>query len=120
MQRRDFRLSHDGLGFHVTEWGEPDAWPVLMLHGIRGYAETFVGVAAALQPGFRVIAFDQRGRGETDWDPGHDYYTDTYVADVEAWWRSWACSASTCSAIRWAASTPSCMPRTIPAGSADW
>lgn len=84
MQRRDYRLSHDGLGFHVTEWGEPDAWPVLMLHGIRGYAETFAGVAAALQPGFRVIAFDQRGRGETDWDPGHDYYTDTYVADVEA------------------------------------
>lgn len=38
MQRRDFRLSHDGLGFHVTEWGEPDAWPVLMLHGVRGYA----------------------------------------------------------------------------------
>lgn len=84
MQRRDYRLSHDGLGFHVTEWGESDAWPVLMLHGIRGYAETFVGVAAALQPGFRVIAFDQRGRGATDWDPRHDYYTDTYVADVEA------------------------------------
>ena len=84
MQRRDYRLSHDGLGFHVTEWGQPDAWPVLMLHGIRGYAETFAGVAAALQPGFRVIAFDQRGRGETDWDPRHDYYTDTYVADVEA------------------------------------
>jgi esterase len=84
MKRRDYRLSLHGLGFHVTDWGEPDAWPVLMLHGIRGYAETFAGVAAALQPGFRVIAFDQRGRGETDWDPKHDYYTDTYVGDVEA------------------------------------
>ena len=84
MQRRDHRLSLNGLGFHVTEWGEPDAWPVLMLHGIRGYAETFAGVAAALQPGSRVIALDQRGRGETDWDPKHDYYTDAYVADVEA------------------------------------
>ncbi|MDP9894941.1 pimeloyl-ACP methyl ester carboxylesterase [Variovorax boronicumulans] len=84
MQRRDYRLTLDGLGFHVTEWGEPEAWPVLMLHGIRGYAETFVGVADALQPGCRVIAFDQRGRGESDWDPRHNYYTDTYVADVEA------------------------------------
>lgn len=84
MQRRDYRLALNGLGFHVTEWGEADARPVLMLHGIRGYAETFAGVAAALQPGCRVIAFDQRGRGETDWDPRHDYHTDAYVADVEA------------------------------------
>ena len=26
---------------------------------------------------------DQRGRGETDWDPLHDYYTDAYVADLK-------------------------------------
>lgn len=84
MERRDHRLAFNGLGFHVTEWGRPEAWPVLMLHGIRGYAQTFAGLAAALQPGCRVIAFDQRGRGETDWDPSHDYYTDTYVADIEA------------------------------------
>lgn len=84
MERRDQRLALGGLNFHITEWGDAGAWPVLMLHGIRGYAETFAGVAAALQPGCRVIAFDQRGRGETDWDPRRDYYTDTYVADLEA------------------------------------
>jgi pimeloyl-ACP methyl ester carboxylesterase len=55
-----------------------------MLHGIRGYGETFAGIAEALQPGFRVIALDQRGRGGSDWDPQHNYYTDAYVADVEA------------------------------------
>ena len=83
MARRDRTVDVRGLKLHVTEWGNPEARPVLMLHGIRGYAETFAGVAAALQPGFRVIAFDQRGRGESDWDPAHDYYTDAYIADVE-------------------------------------
>jgi len=84
MERRDYTLALSGLNFHVSEWGAEQGWPVVMLHGIRGYAETFAGIAAALQPGFRVIAFDQRGRGGSDWDPAHNYYADAYVADVEA------------------------------------
>ncbi len=84
MERRDRTLTLSGLNFHLTEWGDKAAWPVVMLHGIRGFAETFVGPAQALQPGFRVIAFDQRGRGESDWDPGRNYYTDTYVSDLQA------------------------------------
>lgn len=84
MERRDRTLTLSGLNFHLTEWGDEAAWPIVMLHGIRGFAETFVGVAAALQPGSRVIAFDQRGRGDSDWDPARNYYTDTYVSDLQA------------------------------------
>lgn len=85
MERRDRTLAlSGGLNFHLTEWGGEAAWPIVMLHGIRGFAETFAGVAAALQPDFRVIAFDQRGRGQSDWDPAHNYYTDAYVADLQA------------------------------------
>jgi pimeloyl-ACP methyl ester carboxylesterase len=84
MSRRDYRLTLNGLGFHVTEWGAPDAWPIVMMHGIRGYAETFAGIAQALQPTHRVIAFDQRGRGESDWDPAWNYHTEAYVSDLEA------------------------------------
>lgn len=84
MERRDYTLPLQGLTFHVTEWGATSARPIVMMHGIRGYAETFAGVAAALQPDFRVIAFDQRGRGQTDWDPAWNYYTDAYVADLAA------------------------------------
>lgn len=83
MERRDQTLVLAGLSFHITQWGAPSAPPVVMLHGIRGYGETFVGIAAALQPAFRVIAIDQRGRGASDWDPAHNYYTDTYVADLD-------------------------------------
>lgn len=87
MASSERQLAIGGLSFRVQEWresGSARAWPVLMLHGIRGYSDTFEGIAAALQPEFRVIAFDQRGRGGSDWDPQRNYYTDTYVADVEA------------------------------------
>ncbi|MVW71522.1 alpha/beta fold hydrolase [Bordetella sp. 15P40C-2] len=84
MERRDYFLTHAGLKFHVTEWGCRNGRPILMLHGIRGYAETFAGIAAALQPEYRVIAYDQRGRGQSDWDPEAQYFTDVYVADLEA------------------------------------
>ncbi len=82
--RRDFSLPVNGLTLHLTEWGDPTARPAFMLHGIRGFAETFAVIAEALQPAYRVIAIDQRGRGRSDWDPARNYYTDTYVADLEA------------------------------------
>lgn len=82
--RRDYALVVDGLRLAVTEWGPPQGMPIVMLHGIRGYAETFRGIAEALQPHWRVIAYDQRGRGGSDWDPGQNYYTDAYVGDLAA------------------------------------
>lgn len=83
-RRVESALRIDGLSIALTEWGPADAPAVLMLHGIRGYAETFAGIALALQPHRRVIAFDQRGRGRSDWDPQRRYVTDTYVADLKA------------------------------------
>lgn len=85
MERHEYTVtSDDGLKLHVIEWGPAHAWPVVMLHGIRGYAETFANLARALAPTFRVIAFDQRGRGASDWDPARNYFTDAYVADLKA------------------------------------
>lgn len=84
MQRRDYSLTLTGLQFHVTEWGDPQDFPLLLLHGIRGYGETFADLVQRLPSGYRCIALDQRGRGQSDWDPGCNYYTDTYVADMEA------------------------------------
>lgn len=85
MEPRSYRVQGgDGLALRVLEWGPETAPPVVMLHGIRGYARTFAGLAAALLPRFRTIAYDQRGRGESDWDPARQYYTDSYVRDLEA------------------------------------
>lgn len=82
MERRDFFWESDGLRLHGVEWGPAHGDPVIMLHGIRGYAQTFEGLAQALQPTMRVISYDQRGRGESDWDPKRNYYTDAYVSDL--------------------------------------
>lgn len=82
MQRRDSDIAVNGLSLRLTEWGPREGRPLFMLHGIRGYAETFAGIARALQPEFRVLAYDQRGRGASDWDPARNYYTDAYVADL--------------------------------------
>lgn len=85
MERRSYTAKGGtGLALRVIEWGPRNAPPVVMLHGIRGYAETFSTLAASLAPGFRTIAYDQRGRGGSDWDPAREYYNDMYVRDLEA------------------------------------
>lgn len=81
---REYRVrTRDGLSLRVLEWGPPAAEPIVMLHGIRGYARTFAPLAKSLQPAHRTIAWDQRGRGASDWDPMGNYYNDTYVRDIE-------------------------------------
>lgn len=73
----------DGLRFHYVEWDADGAPPLVMLHGLRSYAETFDEVAGALRGRFRVLSLDQRGRGLTDWDPAGDYFAARYVRDLE-------------------------------------
>lgn len=82
-EREGFFATRDGLSLRVREWGEPDGDPMVLLHGLRGYSGTWRGLAAALGPGRRLIAIDQRGRGDSDWDPACNYYTDAYLADLE-------------------------------------
>ena len=82
-ERIDF-LDVNGLRLAVRQWGAKEAPPVVLLHGLRGYSGTWRGLARTLSPAHRLIALDQRGRGESDWDPAHNYYTDAYLADLEA------------------------------------
>jgi len=81
---RTRRITSGGLGIHVREWGDPDAPAMVLLHGLRGYSGTWRGLAAAFADRWRLIAFDARGRGESDWDAARNYYTDAYLADLEA------------------------------------
>ncbi|MEX0695424.1 MAG: alpha/beta hydrolase [Rhodospirillales bacterium] len=73
----------NGLRFHFVTWGNPDLPLLICLHGLRAYARTFELIAERFQDRFYVVALDQRGRGDTDWDPERNYYTDQYVADLE-------------------------------------
>lgn len=71
-----------GLHMHYAEWGRPDAPPAVLLHGLRSYGHVWDDVAAEMEPSFRVLALDQRGRGDTDWAPDADYSYGAQVQDV--------------------------------------
>ncbi|MER6582355.1 alpha/beta hydrolase [Nonomuraea sp. NPDC001023] len=59
---------------------------VLALHGHFGRARAFAPLAAALAPGHRVIALEQRGHGRSDRGDG-DFRPDAYVEDAAAFLR---------------------------------
>ncbi|MBT2792095.1 alpha/beta fold hydrolase [Paraburkholderia strydomiana] len=80
---REGWVENDGLRLRYIEWGDRDAPPIVMLHGLRSYAHTWEPVAASLSDRYRSIALDQRGRGASDWDLERDYYAAAYVRDLE-------------------------------------
>jgi len=84
LDERTQYLHVNGLRLLCREWGRMDAPPLVLLHGLRGFSGTWRGLATALRDRYRLIAFDQRGRGESDWDPKHNYYTDAYLSDLES------------------------------------
>jgi len=70
------------LRFHYREWGDAGAPPVVLLHGLRGHAHTWDNVAPVLVRHARVLALDQRGRGESDWTA--DYSLGAMADDLAA------------------------------------
>jgi len=65
------------------DWGTEGKPKVLLLHGLRGHSHSWDDVSADLCQDYHVIALDQRGRGESDWAPGGDYSSESFVADLE-------------------------------------
>jgi pimeloyl-ACP methyl ester carboxylesterase len=73
----------NGLTYHLLMWGQEEAPVVLLLHGLRSYAQTWEPLARVLSRTHLVVAPDFRGRGRSSWSPARDYGTDTYVRDIE-------------------------------------
>jgi pimeloyl-ACP methyl ester carboxylesterase len=60
-------VTDHGLRLAVSEWGAPDAPPVLLAHGGFDFAGTFDGFASLLADGgWRVVGWDQRGHGDSE------------------------------------------------------
>ena len=57
------------MRLHVHEWGDPDAPPVVCLHGVTGHGERFRRLAEERWTSLRVIAPDLRGHGRSGWEP---------------------------------------------------
>jgi pimeloyl-ACP methyl ester carboxylesterase len=80
-------VSWQGAGVRLAadEWGDVGAPPVLLLHGAGQTRHSWRATGATLAAeGWRVIALDLRGHGDSDRSPAGDYRLDDFAADVTA------------------------------------
>jgi len=86
LYRDIFYTSSDGLRLHARDYGDEHApLTVLCMPGLSRNARDFEAVAERLAPRYRVLCAEQRGRGESAYDPKpENYHPGTYVADMIA------------------------------------
>jgi len=72
----------NGLRFAALEWGEPGAPDVLLLHGGNQTAHSWDLVSLILAGRFHVVAYDQRGHGDSEWPRDGDSSTEAMAADA--------------------------------------
>jgi pimeloyl-ACP methyl ester carboxylesterase len=80
-------VSWQGAGVRLAadEWGEGSALPVLLLHGAGQTRHSWRATGSTLAAeGWRVIALDLRGHGDSERSPAGDYRLDDFAADVAA------------------------------------
>ena len=84
VESRDCYVEANGLRFHYLDWGDPANPPLVLLHGVGQTCHTWDLFAAAMSSHFHLMAFDQRGHGDTDWAADKDYSRQSMVKDVGA------------------------------------
>lgn len=74
-----------GIPFATRAWGDPEAAPILLIHGVTAASRMWwrVGPALAVGTGRRVVAVDQAGHGLTKRWIGHHRFADN-AADIAA------------------------------------
>jgi pimeloyl-ACP methyl ester carboxylesterase len=82
---RELRIAIPGMELSGLAWGEPDAQPLVLLHGWLDNAASFSLLAPYLADRFHVIALDLPGHGHSDHlPPGTIYQHVDYVRAVLA------------------------------------
>ncbi len=71
---------------HFVEWGDKDAPPLLLWHGLARTCRDFDDLAQALSDTYRIIAPDTIGRGYSQWspDPDGEYHLAFYARIAQA------------------------------------
>ena len=72
------------LRLHFLEWGDPDAPPIVLLHGGHQSAHSWDLVSLYLAQRYHVFALDQRGHGDSEWPRDAEYTNDAMSRDAEA------------------------------------
>ena len=71
------------MRFHYLDWGTAGRPPILFLHGGGLNAHTWDVVCLMLRRDSHCYALDQRGHGDSEWEPTSDYSHDSQVGDIE-------------------------------------
>lgn len=75
----------EGVRLAADLRGDPDAWPVLFLHGGGQTRHAWGSTAATIAgEGWRTVTMDLRGHGESDWAPNGDYSFTAFGSDCLA------------------------------------
>jgi len=77
---RETFLDSLGARLHVVEWGDPGAPPLLCCHGYFDHARSFALLAPLLADRYRVLAFDARGHGDSQWADAYAWAT--HIRDI--------------------------------------
>ena len=70
------------LRIHYLDWGNPDAPPLLLVHGNRDHCHNWDWVAQELRDDYHIIAPDFRGHGDSEWVKGSSYSHSEYIYDL--------------------------------------
>jgi len=70
------------LRLHYVDWGNPDAPPLLLVHGGRDHCRNWDWVAQALRKDWHIICPDLRGHGDSQWSPDGNYSMAAYIYDL--------------------------------------
>jgi esterase len=70
------------MRFHYLDWGNASRPPILLLHGGGLNAHTWDLVSLMLRDSFHCVALDQRGHGDSEWEPTANYSFESQVEDV--------------------------------------
>ena len=65
-RRQQWVRTPDGVDISVREWGNPEGWPILFVHGLAQSHLSFLPqFASELADRHRLVAYDLRGHGES-------------------------------------------------------
>jgi pimeloyl-ACP methyl ester carboxylesterase len=67
---------------HYVDWGNPDAPPLILIHGGRDHCRNWDWIAREFRDEWHVIAPDLRGHGDSAWSVDGGYSMESFVYDL--------------------------------------
>jgi pimeloyl-ACP methyl ester carboxylesterase len=84
LRPEEVRVAAGGRTLRCLVWGKASDPTAVLIHGNGGHAHWWDPLVPALVPGWRLVAPDLRGHGESDWAEPPRYRIEDFGGDLEA------------------------------------